>query len=752
MSKKHKKHHKSDKTALEDKPGLKLVLKVGLPEQVEGINPPEVCDEERKHRHKHKKKKKHKHHHEKKDRERKRPREPGEPGVPTDDEAPPAKRKAEEIPTAPIAMVTTPKAAIPLRAVSDGDLATSRARRERHNPDDEWSALQRCLDFFQRTLQKKDLNGIFAFPVTDAIAPGYSNIIQNPMDFSTMKRKIENNEYETILEYKKDFKLMLDNCMMYNHPETIYSKEAQKLLASGMKQMSKERIILLKKNLPLVATMTDHELGLDQEGPLGGAGGSGDPALPRVFTPKLKKKPTLSKFEAFPDRLTPEQILRQAQEAAKEAAEMLTLRQPRSKFGFLRRRNDGSTTFNILNPDNRGIVSEKERVVNLGELNGKLASGTGGIAGFKEDKRNRANPVNYLNYGPFSSYAPVFDSSAANISKDDSDLLLTTFGDDTGVQYAMSLRHFVKGAGDYAIRMVDNLLDILTGGEHSKAISVIQQHEKEEEEKIRKDEEAEEEKARQAAAAAAAAIVKPEIKVEEVTEDKDSSVADQSGSGEAIDFKSLQSLEDLGLDVSFLDSLEKSLDQSGEQEGDPEEDPIQKKLTESSSLIQDLEKSQTERLSQPPPAHLAELTGPGQAEGELADKVRDELKDLVKQATPGDVISPDMVRNTIGVTLTPHVEDEDVVSMETSTEEALDKSNCVTMAAADTTTNENEVVEATPPHSDLDTAQGHESQPQVQGEVALPSPELLPPAEGASEAVEEVQVSVVQASADQELV
>ena len=45
-------------------------------------------------------------------------------------------------------------------------------------------------------------------------------------------------------------------------------------------------------------------------------------------------------------------------------------------------------------------------------------------------------PVIYLNYGAFSSYAPIYDSSSANIGKDDSDLLLSTYADETGVQYA----------------------------------------------------------------------------------------------------------------------------------------------------------------------------------------------------------------------------------------------------------------------------------------------------------------------------
>ena len=44
--------------------------------------------------------------------------------------------------------------------------------------------------------------------------------------------------------------------------------------------------------------------------------------------------------------------------------------------------------------------------------------------------------MNYLNYGPFSSYAPVYDSSNANLSKEDSDLLINAYGDEAGTQYA----------------------------------------------------------------------------------------------------------------------------------------------------------------------------------------------------------------------------------------------------------------------------------------------------------------------------
>jgi Domain of unknown function (DUF3512) len=41
--------------------------------------------------------------------------------------------------------------------------------------------------------------------------------------------------------------------------------------------------------------------------------------------------------------------------------------------------------------------------------------------------------------------------------------------------YLCSLQQFVADAGQYSVKMVDNLLDILTSGEHSKAHAAILQ-------------------------------------------------------------------------------------------------------------------------------------------------------------------------------------------------------------------------------------------------------------------------------------
>ncbi len=47
----------------------------------------------------------------------------------------------------------------------------------------------------------------------------------------------------------------------------------------------------------------------------------------------------------------------------------------------------------------------------------------------------------YLEYGPFSSHAPVYDSSYSNLSKEESDILLSSYCDETGYHYALSLEY-----------------------------------------------------------------------------------------------------------------------------------------------------------------------------------------------------------------------------------------------------------------------------------------------------------------------
>jgi hypothetical protein len=60
--------------------------------------------------------------------------------------------------------------------------------------------------------------------VTDDIAPSYSQIIKNPMDFSTIQSKLANFIYRDLTELDADVNLIVSNCLSYNGPVGYFSE------------------------------------------------------------------------------------------------------------------------------------------------------------------------------------------------------------------------------------------------------------------------------------------------------------------------------------------------------------------------------------------------------------------------------------------------------------------------------------------------------------------------------------------------
>lgn len=61
------------------------------------------------------------------------------------------------------------------------------------------------------------------------MAPDYHETIKEPMDFSTIRQKIDRDDYPDIERLKKDAELIVHNAMDYNSPGTIYYVAAQKM-------------------------------------------------------------------------------------------------------------------------------------------------------------------------------------------------------------------------------------------------------------------------------------------------------------------------------------------------------------------------------------------------------------------------------------------------------------------------------------------------------------------------------------------
>jgi hypothetical protein len=67
----------------------------------------------------------------------------------------------------------------------------------------------------------------FLKPVQKRDAPNYYDLIKNPMDLSTMTKKLRSFVYNSKSEFVKDLDLIWSNCLEYNTiPESIYRKHA----------------------------------------------------------------------------------------------------------------------------------------------------------------------------------------------------------------------------------------------------------------------------------------------------------------------------------------------------------------------------------------------------------------------------------------------------------------------------------------------------------------------------------------------
>ncbi|CAK8675976.1 unnamed protein product [Clavelina lepadiformis] len=64
---------------------------------------------------------------------------------------------------------------------------------------------------------------LFLQPVTDDIAPNYSNTVYRAMDLSTLKKNLETGVVRTTSDFQRDLMLMFQNALMYNsHEHDVY--------------------------------------------------------------------------------------------------------------------------------------------------------------------------------------------------------------------------------------------------------------------------------------------------------------------------------------------------------------------------------------------------------------------------------------------------------------------------------------------------------------------------------------------------
>ncbi|XP_058536142.1 bromodomain-containing protein 9 isoform X3 [Ochotona princeps] len=585
MGKKHKKHKTEWRSSYEDyadqpleKP-LKLVLKVGGSEVTELSGSghdssyyDDRSDHERE-RHKEKKKKKKKKSEKEKrldDEERRKRKEEKK-----------RKREKEHCDTEGEADDFDPGKKVEVEAPPDRPVRACRTQPA----ENESTPIQQLLEHFLRQLQRKDPHGFFAFPVTDAIAPGYSMIIKHPMDFGTMRDKIVANEYKSVTEFKADFKLMCDNAMTYNRPDTVYYKLAKKILHAGFKMMSK------------AALLGSGEAAVEEPAP--------EVAPVQVETAKRARKPSrevmrwpcLSQTKSFmlvfhisgkgpvlsaicyclpscvfepegnacslTDSTAEEHVLALVEHAADEARDRINRFLPGGKMGYLKKLCDGSLLYSVVNAAEPDADEEETHPVDLSSLSSKLLPGFTTL-GFKDERRNK---VTFLSSAS-TALSMQNNSVFGDLKSDETELLYSAYGDETGVQCALSLQEFVKDAGSYSKKMVDDLLDQITGGDHSRMLFQLKQRRN-----IR---------------------TKPP---------DDMKVGDTLGdnSASSLDFTSMRPCPEVSLDISMLGTL-------GKVKKELHHDDGHLSLDETTKLLQDLHEAQAERGGSRPSSNLSSLS------------------------------------------------------------------------------------------------------------------------------------------------
>ncbi|KAA0702614.1 Bromodomain-containing protein 9 [Triplophysa tibetana] len=607
MGKKHKKHRPEWRTVegdYEDKPldkPLKLVLKVGGSEVTElsgSGHDSSYYDDRSDHeweRHKEKKKKKKKkaekekhlddddRRRRKEEKKKKREREQSEN----------AANVAVEPFTLPKPVEVVPEEKKRKRekveSESEGEaeqLADRPVRACRTQQENESTPRQQLLEHFLRLLQRKDPHGFFAFPVTDAIAPGYSMIIKHPMDFSTMKDKIEANEYKTITEFKADFKLMCDNAMVYNRPETVYYKAAKKLLHTGFKMMSKERLLALKRSMSFMQDMDFSQ----QAAILGDEDVAPEEPVQEMmpvhteYPKKSKKQPVkepiisdMYELEgnacSVTDSTAEEHVLALVEHAADEARDRINRFMPNSKIGYLKKDTDGSLFYTVVNQDPE-TEADETHPVDLSSLANKLIPGLTSL-GFKDDRRHR---VTFLS-SAYNTQTLQNNSIYPDLHPDERDMLYSAYGDETGVQCALSLQEFVKGCGSFTKRLVDNLLDTMTAGDHSKATVQIRQKRN------------------------------LPIDVKSSLCDLQGTVGGSIDSGSVLDFMSMKSYPDMSLDM--LNALGKCVKK------EPEHDDGHSHFDDTAKLLQEFQDAAVDRVGSRPSSNLSSLSNASERDHHL---------------------------------------------------------------------------------------------------------------------------------------
>jgi hypothetical protein len=174
-----------------------------------------------------------------------------------------------------------------------------------------------------------------------------------------------------------------------------------------------------------------------------------------------------------------EDISEQVKQIAAVAAKKLADKNKNGKVGYLKRNSDGTIEYHYLknassscvSTNNNNEVDPSEKPVSIGNLREGLTQASYSMASFSEDRKNSNNSMYFLENGPFGTHAPVYDTSLSKLPKEEIDILMSIYGDETAYQYALSLIEF--GKNSILSNNINHILNDLTSNEHQKYLEFL---------------------------------------------------------------------------------------------------------------------------------------------------------------------------------------------------------------------------------------------------------------------------------------
>ncbi|KRX28354.1 Tetraspanin-33 [Trichinella nelsoni] len=441
---------------------------------------------------------------------------------------------------------------------------------------------QRLLMFCLQYIISKDKDEFFSKPSEKIAKDEGSTVVDGDGNdelvelniFNPVREKILSNHYKSLSEMKTDLLFMKTKWLRRNVCSIRERLAAKKLTSVIEYTFSKERVDRLRRTLPFMKFITEAELGFVEK---------------RHFMIRRR----LAQRSRFIIEEDEEKSLRSESASDDEAAHSGAESEVSVHPTFDVNNAPSSSCLNFITPElltsPESGLNENRNVIQLRQLLPPLLQGSPGLFIPKSDHEDFV-PVTPLYYGAFQSFAPVYDSTYATATVDESKFFYQNY-------HKMIIPNVFDHAptDNFEIDLAAGILDVTSNGAFRQTLKTV-------------------------------------FKTAVDDAEKSEPTTDLLN----IDFEYLKTLkDDSGINMDFLDDIQKHCFSRAVKSNDAI-------LEENEMLIVQLVQKQLLRLNQSPHMTLSMADGPGDDEAQTAQKFIKNLKNLILEVTPSALLGNDI--------------------------------------------------------------------------------------------------------------